>query len=319
MTVLLDRYHVGGATSAAVTNELGAVGADVQEISELLAVYDGEAYLVGSLAVGFGDSRSDIDIHVISDDPEASEGAALIFTGTGGCVDVQYMSRRTVSRRLATERPGQRIRPGGRSGAWLMSRWLNALPLQADSPALLSAEQRAQAFELITMSLAGDLVALTGFAMLAERCQAARAWYLCRRAGIAAWELAATLAGEHYLGERWLPRRSADPRVADICEVACSAATTAELSWLLGRLGVAADEVPARVRLSASPDAERWAIAGEELALVGGRRLVRRVHPVPATIAEAAAADPESVLSGLGCGALTWTVDLAGVEPGLEG
>ena len=317
MTLLSDRHYVGGPPSARVTKELGVVGANAHEISELLAVYDGEAYLVGSLAAGLGDGHSDIDIHVISDDPVASEGAALMFTRSGTCIDVQYMSRRSVDRRLATERPGQRISLSGRSGTWLMSRWLNALPLRADGPDLLSDEQQAQAIELITMSLTGDLIALTAFAVLAERSHNERAWYLCRRAGVVAWELAAVLAGEHYLGERWLPRRSGDPRVAAISEIASSASGTAELSWLLGCLGLEMDEVLTRVRLSASPDAERWSIAGEELVLVGGRRLVHCTYPVPANAAEAAAADPASVISWLACGALRWTVDLEGVVPGL--
>jgi Nucleotidyltransferase domain len=316
MTLLSDLSFVD-TLSPDIEMALGMVGAEPREISELLAAYDGEAYLCGSLAAGLGDRLSDIDIHVVSDDPRASEGSALAFTSAGTCVDIRYLGRHTVEHVLAASRPGQQLRPSGRSGSWLMSRWLNAVPLRADAPPLLNEEQQGRARCLIKLSLAGDLIALTAFAELAEIASVPRAWYLCRRAGTVAWELAATLAGQHYLGERWLPGRSGDSRVTAIAEVACRAESTAEIHGLLRRLSIAAAEVPLRVRICASPAAERWNIAGEGLVLVGGRRLVRRLHPVPVNAAAAAEQDPATVLDGLAAGALQWTVDLAGVLPRL--
>jgi hypothetical protein len=200
-----------------------------------------------------------------------------------------------------------------------MSRWLNAVPLRAGGPPLLSEEQQGRARGLIRLSLAGDLIALTAFALLAEQAGLERSWYLCRRAGVAAWELAAILAGQDYLGERWLPRRSGDRRVAGIAAAACRAERTADLGCLLRQLGLDMDEVPVRVRLSASPEAERWSVAGQSFALVGSRRLVPRLQPVPVHAAAAAQQDPAAVLDGLACGALRWTVDLAGVLPSLGG
>ncbi|MFI0485790.1 hypothetical protein [Actinomadura sp. 9N215] len=299
---------------------LKAVDARVEDVLDAVALYDGEPYLVGSLAAGLGDHRSDIDVHVVSggDRPAALDGPVLAFTPAGTCVDVRYLDRCTIDRVVGGRRPGHGARPAGRGDAWLLSRWLNAVPLRAGAPPLLDGGQRAQAVGLITTSLLADLTALTAFAALAERAGADRAWYLCRRAGTAAWELAAVLSGQYHLGERWLPARSAAPEVAALARDAGAARRAADLDGVLRRLGVDPAAAPGRVGLRVSPEAERWTLAGEPFLLVAGRRLVPAVPSVPATVADALDGDAAAVFAGLVNGALRWTVDVGGLTPRLE-
>ncbi|WUI01730.1 hypothetical protein OHR68_07895 [Spirillospora sp. NBC_00431] len=309
------------ASPSAVAPEvaLKAVDTRVEEVLEAVTLYGGEPYLVGSLAAGLGDHRSDIDVHVVSTGwPPALDGPVLAFTPAGVCVDVRYLDRGAIDRVVGGRRPCAGARPAGRGDAWLLSRWLNAVPLRDGTPPLLDAEQREHAARLITMSLTADLTALAAFAALAERAGADRAWYLCRRAGTAAWELAAVLSGRYHLGERWLPARSAAPEVAALARAAGAARQAADLAGPQRRLGIDPAGAPGRVGLRVSQEAERWTLADEPFLLVAGRRLVPAIPSVPATLADVPDRDAAAVFTGLVNGALRWTVDVTDLEPRLE-
>ncbi|MEU5882411.1 hypothetical protein [Spirillospora sp. NPDC047279] len=308
---------------------LKVVGARVEEVVEAVTLYGGEPYLVGSLAAGLGDHRSDIDVHVVSaGERPPLDGPVLAFTPGGACVDVRYVDRAAIDRVVGARPFGRRREDGpqhggaarrtGRGDAWLLSRWLTAVPLRDGAPPLLDAGQRRTAAHLITMSLASDLTALAAFAALAERAGADRAWYLARRAGTAAWELAATLAGRHYLGERWLPARSAAPEVAAVAELARAAVRAADLDPVQRRLGIDPAGTPGRVHLHLNPEAERWTLAGEPFLLVASRRLVPALRSAPETVAGALEGDAAAVFSALAGGTLRWTVDVGGIVPRLE-
>lgn len=319
-TVLTDQaVRRVPATAAEACRVVGATPAEV--LAAVSATGDGHAYLVGSLAVGLGDGHADIDVHVVSTDDHPAGGPVLAFTPGGVCVDIRQLHRSDLDRvlgRVLGGHPDHCARPAGRTASWLASRWLNALPLDGCAPPLLTGEQRALAGGLLVSSLLADLTALVAFAVLAEHAGAGRAWYLCRRAGTAAWELAACLAGENYLGARWLPARSRHPRVAALAAVACGASSGADLDRVLGGLGLTRWGLLARVHLRTNPEAERWTLGGRSLLLVGGRRLVPRVAPLPATVAAAIGHDPAAVFAGLAGGALRWTVDVTGITPTLE-
>lgn len=301
---------------ATVAEACRVVGASPEEVLAALPVQGGEAYLVGSLAVGLGDSHADVDVHVVSADEWSMDGPVLGFTPGGACVDIRHLHRAGIDRALR-QHPDHSGRPAGRTGSWLASRWLTALPFRESAPPLLDAEQRERAVALLISSLLADLTALAAFAVLAERAGADRAWYLCRRAGMTAWELAACLSGESYLGERWLPARSTRPDVAALGRLACAADSGADLDLILGMLGLSSSTLLHRMHLHTNPEAERWTLVGRSLLLVAGRRLVRRVNPVPATVAAALDDDPAAVFAGLADGALRWTVDLTGLAPAL--
>lgn len=313
MTSVLTRRQVPGSAAEACQ----VVGVSPAEVLAAVPDHDGEAYLVGSLAAGLGDSHADIDVHLVSGDETAAAGTMLAFTAGGVCVDVRRLRRADVDQALRRH-PDHSARPGGRTASWLASRWLGALPFDPAAGPLLSAEQRERAGELLVGSLLADLTALAAFAVLAEHAGADHAWYLCRRAGTTAWELAASLAGENYLGERWLPARSTHPRVAALARLAGVASRSADLARVADRLGLALPDLLTRVALRTNPEAERWTLAGTQLLLVAGRRLVPRMDPVPATVAAALDGDPAVTFAALAGGALRWTVDTAGLVPALE-
>ncbi|MFI7019989.1 hypothetical protein [Streptomyces sp. NPDC050164] len=294
------------------TRALDLVGARIDEVVAAATTHGGEPYLVGSLAARLGDSWSDIDVHVVCAGAPPVSGPVFASTSEGTCVDIRYVRRSSIDRTLAghDSRP-----PKGR--AWTLSRWLNSVPLIEGAPPLLTDPERDRARTLLVTSLLADLVSLTSFATLAEHAGAPRAWYLCRRAGIAAWELAATLKGQDYLGERWLIARSSDPEVAAFAETAAPVQQTGELDLLLDRLGIPGTEAPGRVRLLPNPEAERWTLGGRPKALVAGRRLVPQIDPVPETVADAFKHCPAAAFAALADGALRWKVDVAGLTPRL--
>jgi len=312
-------YDAGQASPvASVEDALRTVGATPGEVLEALGDYDGEAYLVGSLAAGFGDRRSDVDVHVVWDGESVETGPILAFTRGGACVDVRHVGRSGIERALASRHPGAVPVSSGRTPAWLLSRWLNAAPFDPAARPLLTERERARARAVIVESLLADLAALAAFAALAERAGAARAWYLVRRAGVAAWELAATLSGRDYLGERWLPARSSHPAVAAVGAAACSARRVGELSALLARIGIDAEDLPRRVELRRHSEAEAWTLDGRPWLLVASRWLVPGFEDGPPTVAAALEGDAASLLHGLSRGALAWSADVEGLRPRLE-
>lgn len=287
---------------------LKITGARVAEVAELVTVHGGDPYLVGSLAAGLGDPRSDIDVHVVGDDPPVADGPMLAFTDEGACIDIRHVRRRTLERLLA------QTRPVPRADAWLISNWLNAMPLTDGVPPLLDGDQRGRAGEVLRTSLVADLIALSAFACLAEAAGAPNSWHLCRRAGVVAWELAAVLTGHDYIGERWLPARTTSPEVAALADVAAQVEGAAELGGLLERLGLPPDDIGERVSLHQDPQAERWNLLGRPQLLIDARRLVPAVEPLHPNVAEALRGDPAGVFAGLVGGALRWSVDVDGLD-----
>jgi hypothetical protein len=185
-------------------------------------------------------------------------------------------------------------------------------------PPLLDGAQAERGQALIVSSLVDDLVAMYAFTKLAESADIDRSWYLARRSGTIAWELAATLSGHNYLGSRWLPARSTDPRVALLARFASRVEHSTDLAMLLESLAINPTETCHRVALEANREAERWTVAGDQWLLVAGRRLIPRVEPAPATVAEALDGDAAGVFHSVVNGALRWKVHATDITPTLE-
>ena len=315
MTVVMSRTEMQLARS--VDSALAMLGATIDDVLDVMPTYGGEPYLVGSLAAGYGDRGSDIDVHVVTDDA-IDQGPVLTFTRGGVCVDVRYVTRQRIDRIVSQRRARHSARPAGRADAWLVSRWLNSMCFNDMGPSLLDDAQAERGQALIVSSLVDDLVAMYAFTKLAESADVDRSWYLARRTGTIAWELAATLSGHNYLGSRWLPARSTDPRVALLARFASRVERSTDLAMVLESLAINPSEACHRVALEVNREAERWTVAGDQWLLVGGRRLIPRVDPAPATIEAALGADPGGVFHSVVNGALRWRVHATDIIPTLE-
>src|SRR5262245_3126716 len=84
---------------------LEIVGARADEVIAAATTHGGEPYLVGSLAAGVGDGRSDIDVHVVSEEARPSDSPILAFTSNGTCIDIRYVRPSTIDRMLGGQQP----------------------------------------------------------------------------------------------------------------------------------------------------------------------------------------------------------------------
>ncbi|MCK1798985.1 hypothetical protein MTQ01_23735 [Streptomyces sp. XM4193] len=211
----------------AADEALATVGLTTDAVTALLdrERADGPRYLVGSLASGFGNARSDVDVHILVDGLEEPVGPRLrhvgetavdveLFPASWPAQEVARLSEVPVARgpfgRIALE-PAVR----GAQRRWLC-RWVHAAPLGAGTGAVFTEEEVRvllpamvrQAFDRALTEAAAALLADRAARDGADVWSAQACGYLWNRAARGVLEVRCRAAGEVTTGEKWLPARA---------------------------------------------------------------------------------------------------------------
>ncbi|MDX8033825.1 hypothetical protein SK803_26690 [Lentzea sp. BCCO 10_0856] len=202
-----------------LTSALAVVGLTPEELeSKLGAVLDeGEPYVVGSLASGFGNSASDVDVHVLVPGLEEPARPQLHFAGEVA-VDVERYPAHWPADLITSARSAGVARLecgdialetplGSRSRRWA-SRWPYAVPVR-DSPPIFDSDGMAALLPLLVRAAFDQVVMFAATARLADAAGApgpARS-QLWSRAERHLLELRCRAAGEVTTGQKWLPNR----------------------------------------------------------------------------------------------------------------
>ncbi|MEV4625707.1 hypothetical protein AB0J90_05390 [Micromonospora sp. NPDC049523] len=208
---------MAGVQVVSVEQALGVVGVGLAQLrthaGSVLA--DGRSYLVGSLAAGFGNRGSDIDIHLF----RSTGGYAppyLMFVGDVP-VDLEHFPDQAVGDLLAQVTdlpvaatpfgPVALTNPLSETDERRLIRWLTALPLDPESGPVLPPQASADGFAVLLRAVVDRLVTMVALAELAEEVAAEGAPYLWARAGRLVLEVTCTGRGSAVTGEKWLPAR----------------------------------------------------------------------------------------------------------------
>ncbi|WP_367125820.1 hypothetical protein [Streptomyces phytohabitans] len=232
---------------------LATVGLTTDRIVALLddEKADGPRYLVGSLASGFGNARSDVDVHIMVDGLDEPVGPRLLHAGETA-VDVELYPARWPAREVArlsavpvADLPFGRValEPAvrGAQRRWLC-RWVHAAPLEAGTGAVFSDDEVRVLLPAVVRQALDRALTDVAVALLAERAarDGADGWtaqasdYLWNRAARGVLEVHCRAAGEVTTGEKWLParaRRLGLPLPAPGAPADGGAALLARLGW----------------------------------------------------------------------------------------
>jgi hypothetical protein len=211
----VNRYGVTAETG------LATVGLTVQGVRDAAAPFltDGEAYLVGSLAARLGNHASDVDLHLLQLETEATTGPRLSHAGSV-LVDVEcyptHLPRDLTA--AAAALPCATIGAGSvslapaldRRTSWRLSRWIDAVPLRDGAAPIIASADASAVISLLSRGALEHTVRAAAVAELAEAGDlpaSARA-YLWRNAGRRLVDLACRLVGDVSTGEKWLSKRA---------------------------------------------------------------------------------------------------------------
>lgn len=204
-----------------LADALGVVGLASRRFIDVLGevVRDGEAYLVGSLASGFGNHASDVDVHVLHADRSESSGPTMYFVD-GVAVDVERypadlpaaLVRRAESSKVVQCDIGpvaieQALADRDRRFA---ARWPYAIALRDGArPIFADHELRALLPHLVRLAIdkAVLLGSLARLGMLGGLDDSALA-YLWIQAERSVLEVRCRAAGDVASGDKWLPDRA---------------------------------------------------------------------------------------------------------------
>jgi hypothetical protein len=178
----------------------------------------GAGYLVGSLAAGFGNRRSDVDVHIIGPDVPRTGVPVMFFLGST-IVDVVHHQPSEVEESLALLGQSWVSLAGGicghgptlsRKGQTRLGRWWSAIPMTGELPRLLPEERRDQVMAANARGALAELLVYSALAAMIEshagdRFIAEGAW---RRAGCALLEFMVRARGEPFVGDKWLWRKA---------------------------------------------------------------------------------------------------------------
>lgn len=261
---------------------LQTVSTTAEELHELLgSVTDGgDLYLVGSLAARLGTSRSDIDIHIFTDDEKSSD-APMMFFRDQTIVDLRFYPRRMPNRACeeladrwvtlpfgqcslgATPAPAAQTR---------LSRWATSVPFADGAPALLSPAQRMSVARTLVRAALEKTVRFAALGELFDHAgmDSRAAW---RRAGRGAVETAVRASGEIFAGSKWLwaiARRAGLDTSFLVSADTCRSVEDFHAVTRLARLDLGpADRL---VRVSPS-EYERFRLSGGDFLLIGKGQL----------------------------------------------
>ncbi|MEU0386922.1 hypothetical protein [Streptomyces chartreusis] len=286
-----------GRHEAAVTAEraLDLVGLTVRKVFEAAGeVMDkGSAHLVGSLAAGFGNARSDVDIHVIERQLARPVGPHMFFVD-GIPVDVERFparwvaeSKRKASAQPVAETPVGRIALDGNIGnraCRVMSRWIHAVPLNDTGERLFSPSERQRVLPLLVRNAYDHLLAHLALARLADAAQvpAATRAYLWRRTSRQLLELRCRDYGDVTVNAKWLTARAQRLGLPHATE----AEDAAPFWCTAGRCGLPDVDAWEVTRLTRSSGTEVIDLAGRRLLATRHRRLLDEWCPAEGSMAE---------------------------------
>lgn len=199
---------------------LATVGLSVRQVRELAgAILEaGDAHLVGSLACGFGNAGSDVDIHVFAKDISEDTPPFLCFAGSTP-VDIEHFDidrfRAAVEQLSAVDvmttpfGAVARSRGVGRRRRRALARWATAVPLLVGQDQLLDAPAVSKMAAVLVRTALDELIRTIASAELAEAAlPAGQQVYLWQRCGRQLLELRTRGRGELGTGEKWLPARA---------------------------------------------------------------------------------------------------------------
>jgi hypothetical protein len=204
------------------------------ELRDLLGSFleVGDAYLVGSLAAGFGNARSDIDVHIIGSDIDHTGVPVMFFLGSTIVDVVHHRHAEVDALRASLARSWVPLAGGicGR-GATLsradqkrIGRWWSAVPIADDVPRLLPEQVRDPVTATNARGALSELMLFIAVAEMVERHAtdgdvSGGAW---RRAARAFLELVVRARGESFVGDKWVWRKARrldlDPQMLDVVD-----------------------------------------------------------------------------------------------------
>ncbi|MGQ0838820.1 hypothetical protein [Actinokineospora sp.] len=265
-----------------ITAALGRVGTSVGDVVDVCgSILDtGTPYLVGSLAQGFGNRGSDVDIHLFVPDLARATPPFLCFIGSVP-VDIEHFPAtlpRELSDALDTEFVAAGIGPIAvaprldRTVRARLTRWLTAMPLTAGPPLLDAGRRAVVEAHLMRHALTRTLIR-GAIAAAAGRLDP----YAWRRCGAGVLDLMCAARGWPPIGDKWLPARVRRAGIAaEQVEAADGVRDQRGLVALLDRLGVAVAEPLDLAVLRPDPDAEVVRIGRQRFVLTRFGRLEDR-------------------------------------------
>ncbi|MEU8175744.1 hypothetical protein AB0C14_22935 [Microbispora hainanensis] len=299
---------------------LAKVGTTLEELrrhgGSLLTT--GPAHLVGSLAQGFGNRGSDVDVHVFSPEVPRPAPPYLFFIGSL-TVDVEHYPA-TYAEDVTSRLPSEsvvtklgRMTPEvtlGHEETGRLTRWCTAIPIDTGTPPILDDERRQDALAYLLRVALTAVVAAWGTAEVVAR-SGADAGHLWRVCGRSLLSLSAAAAGYPPIGRKWLPARVARARVPeDFVRSAMSAAGGGDVAELVAGLGLDGLDPLALSRFEPGTGTADVPVGRQLHHLTPLGRLEPGRRPAGGPCAEVlAATGPDEVAALLGAGLLRLTVD----------
>lgn len=304
---------------------LAVVGLTVRQVADCVdrECAEGSPHLVGSLASGLGNGRSDVDVHVLAPGLDHAVGPTL-HQITGVTIDVEQYPAVWAAQAVArlgavpaVERPFGRIsldRAVDEYQRGWLSRWIHSVPVRSAGGAVFS-EADVQVLLPGLVRQAHDRVLIdAAVALLADDADrrgspvysASARDYFWARAARGLLELRCRAAGDVTTGEKWLPARArrlglrAVPRDGEVGP------------RVLAGLGWSAAEILAAVLVGPAPDAAPAELAGRRFLVNRHDRLLESwISPHGGLDAVLEEHSPAAVLHAVRSAACDLTVDEA--------
>ena len=266
---------------------LATVGTSERRLLDLLGsvVATDPAYLVGSLAAGFGNARSDVDIQVFVTSDVAP--VPMIFFIDDTPIDVQYF--RQGSPQMAAEQLDVCVGHIGllrcaRSPAppakqqKRISRWLTALPLEHCSAALITGDQSRLIEAHLVRGALEEAIRHLALASLLSRCRHLLEPVAARRAATAIVEAEVRSRGETFVGDKWIWRKARRANLLDRRKRVAQVSSWEEALSRAHALGIDDDAPHEAVFFEAVRPSSSIMLAGEEWHVRADRTIVNGPH-----------------------------------------
>ncbi|MEW9528652.1 hypothetical protein [Microbispora sp. NPDC049125] len=299
---------------------LARVGTTLEELHKhggsLLTA--GPAYLVGSLAQGFGNRGSDVDLHIFSPGVPGPAPPYLFFIGAL-TVDVEHFPLSYADDVLArlpeagvVTKLGRMALdvPLGAGDTARLTRWCSAVPIARDTPPIMDDERRQTAMACLLRSAFTAVVSAWATAELVGRSRrdAGHLWRVCGRALLS---LAGAAAGYPPIGRKWLPARVARAGIAEeLVRSAMAMSGSADMAALMAGLGFDALDPTSLCRLEGGTGTADVRVGRERFHLTALGTLEAGRRPEGGPCAEVLArSGPDETARLLGDGLLRVVVD----------